>query len=140
MLKTNHGVIILGIKNNKLLMIKQHRPEWNKSGWEFPGGGIKDNENIYSASIRETKEETGYNLLNPQTLNEQHISIYLSGQIYIVKGDLSIQGENKLDKDEQITKTKLFSKEEINDLILKNKIISTQSLSAYAIALTTGLI
>ncbi len=33
-----------------------------REGWEFPGGGVEDGEKPEAAALRETGEETGYNV------------------------------------------------------------------------------
>jgi 8-oxo-dGTP diphosphatase len=42
-------------ENNKILMVKDN---WAKK-WEFPGGGIKIEETVEEAAVREFEEETG---------------------------------------------------------------------------------
>lgn len=48
------------IKNNKLLV----SPQFN--GYDLPGGGVNLGEAPQEASVRETKEETGIDVRNPQ--------------------------------------------------------------------------
>ncbi|MBI2004121.1 NUDIX domain-containing protein [Candidatus Pacearchaeota archaeon] len=50
----------------KYLILKR-KLHW--SGWEFPKGGINDNEEIMDAVKREIKEETGRSPLNVQSHN-----------------------------------------------------------------------
>jgi len=49
-------------ENGKVLMVKQHVKRGDIV-WNFPGGGIKENETAEEACIREVKEETGYNII-----------------------------------------------------------------------------
>ncbi|MGM7700188.1 NUDIX hydrolase [Pseudalkalibacillus sp. Hm43] len=49
------------MKDRKILMVKQHV----KRGaivWNFPGGGVEQDETPEEACIREVKEETGYDI------------------------------------------------------------------------------
>ena len=51
--------------------------------WEFPGGGVRSNENIKQAMLRELEEETG--ITNPLVIieNIRHISWEWKGEAYI---------------------------------------------------------
>ena len=51
------GIII---RNNKVAMVYSKKYNY----YEFPGGGIKNNETPVDAMIREVKEETGLNIIN----------------------------------------------------------------------------
>lgn len=55
--------VALIVQNRKMLMTlrRDARAEFNNR-WEFPGGGVENSEEIETALLRESKEETGYNL------------------------------------------------------------------------------
>jgi 8-oxo-dGTP diphosphatase len=57
--KKNVSIVII-INNGKILVLK--RAEGNRSypgKWNFPGGGVELNEDIYAAAVREVSEESG---------------------------------------------------------------------------------
>lgn len=54
--------------NNEILMVRQYRHALGKTTIELPGGVIDKNETPAQAAVRETLEETGYNITTPQLL------------------------------------------------------------------------
>ena len=54
-LRSGVGIVVLN-KNNKVFVAK--RIDNPKNFWQMPQGGIDNNENYYSAALRELKEET----------------------------------------------------------------------------------
>jgi len=57
------------VKNNKLLLVQQNRPEKAKGKWSIPGGKVNKGETFKEAIIRETKEETGLDVIRLKHLN-----------------------------------------------------------------------
>jgi ADP-ribose pyrophosphatase YjhB (NUDIX family) len=49
------------IQDDKVLMVKQY-VQRGDIVWNFPGGGIENNETAEEACIREVKEETGFDV------------------------------------------------------------------------------
>ena len=56
--RTRTGVICL--QHNQLLTIELQDPVTRKRFWSVPGGAVETGETIAEAAVRETLEETGY--------------------------------------------------------------------------------
>lgn len=56
------GVKCLIENNGKFLLVKLN---YAHHKWTTPGGGVKKRETFLDAAIRETKEETGIDIINP---------------------------------------------------------------------------
>ena len=54
------GVVILAVKNEKILLVKQYRYPLSCTSLELPAGKLEQDENPSIAAKRELKEETGY--------------------------------------------------------------------------------
>lgn len=54
------GVVILAVKDTKILMVKQFRYPMKEVLLELPAGKLEQNEDPFEAAKRELEEETGY--------------------------------------------------------------------------------
>ena len=54
------GVVILAIRDNNILLVKQYRYPLKETAIELPAGKLEKDENPDFASKRELQEETGY--------------------------------------------------------------------------------
>ena len=86
--------IVEDIINNKILMIR-HKRGINKGYMNFPGGKKENNESMEDCVIRETLEETGVLIKNPQKIGymefpsmDFYVHIYKSTEF---EGDLIIK-------------------------------------------------
>lgn len=86
--------IVEDIINNKILMIR-HKRGINKGYMNFPGGKKENNESMEDCVIRETLEETGILIKNPQKIGymefpsmDFYVHIYKSTEF---EGDLIIK-------------------------------------------------
>lgn len=87
------------IKDNRALMVKQF-VERGDIVWNFPGGGIKENETPEEACIREVKEETGYDISIIKFLHkgdEDHGKFTYLAEI--VAGELNLDKDNLENED-----------------------------------------
>lgn len=61
-IEQKNSVGILGLYEDKIILIKQYRHSLNSYEYEIPGGGIEGNENPTQVAYREMLEETGYEI------------------------------------------------------------------------------
>jgi 8-oxo-dGTP diphosphatase len=85
------GMLIISqavvIKNNKILMVKQY-VQRGDIVWNFPGGGIEEDETPEFACVREVKEETGFEVVVGRLLHKKdHKYTYLTE---IIGGSLQL--------------------------------------------------
>ncbi len=108
------------LNNNKILMVQENKVDI-KGLWDLPGGKVKIGEDIKQAVIRETLEETGYNIeLNSILLMQNYVTS--KGVLLIIYFNAALQDlkQEEFRKDE-ISNVKWLSLEEIES-IPENKI------------------
>lgn len=90
------GVVILALKDTKVLMVEQYRYPLKKAILELPAGKLEKGENPDEAAKRELEEETGYKAKTWKSLGFIYTSPGFSDEkLYLYKAtDLEFVGES----------------------------------------------
>jgi len=135
---------IIKDNNNRIILVRQYRKALKEYTWEIPAGKIDKNDNDpINTVIREVNEEAGIEL-KPENL------IYL-GKIYTTPGFSNeiiyiffteIKEYNNLQPQDtnEINELKFFPKEELFELIYKNEIKDSKTLSSITMAIARNLL
>lgn len=127
--RVNAAAILLTDGDGKILLVEQDRGPLGLQ-LEIPAGKIEPNENPSDAIIRETKEETGYDVDQMTYLLSYYPSVgYTTEEIYLFYGLAGKKGNKKLDDGERI-KTTWIDGKEIMKLINLGEIKDSKTLLA----------
>lgn len=96
------GAVIVCIKDQSVLVVKQYRPAVQLETIEFPCGGIDQGENPLQGAQRELHEETGYEAKTWQHLGDNYAEVGCSHnhQFYFLASDIEQHVRPELDMGE----------------------------------------
>jgi len=114
--KVGVGVGVMILKDGKVLLGRRHSdPEKASSAlrgegtWTLPGGKLEFGESFEEAAIRETKEETGMDLLNPKVICINNDKIESAHFVTIGLLAEGFNGEPKVMEPDRIVEWRWFS-------------------------------
>ncbi|DAA97112.1 TPA: ADP-ribose pyrophosphatase [Candidatus Gastranaerophilales bacterium HUM_9] len=124
------GVVILAIKDNKILTVNQFRYPIKTTSIELPAGKLEIGENPDFASKRELEEETGYIAKKWKSLGYIYTSVgFCNEKLYLyLATDLEYKQVNP-DEDE-IIEAKEYPIKEVFEMIDNGKINDAKTLCA----------
>lgn len=124
------GVVILAIKDNKILTVKQYRYPISNTSLELPAGKLEKGENPDFAAKRELEEETGFVAKNWTSLGYIYTSPGFCDEklhLYLAQ-DLTFKKENP-DEDE-ILENDRYTIQELLEMIDNGTINDSKTLCA----------
>jgi len=124
------GILPL-IGKDKIVLIRQFRFPINKEIWEIPAGKLDRGEKPELGAKRELEEETGYVTKELKKIGEFYLSPgYSTEYMYLFLARGLKKGEQNLDKGEKIKEVKIFSKNEVLEMIKSRKIVDAKTILA----------
>lgn len=124
-------LIIPKLYDGKFVLTKQYRYLNKLESIEFPGGGLSQNCTSEKNALNELEEETGFKAENISLLGEYNPFNGVTNEICkVFLAEKLIKTEQKLDESEQI-ELLFLTFDEINNLIISNKIWDGMSISAW---------
>ena len=139
MLNPYFVVIIPKLSHEKIVMIRQYRPSWRCSVFEFPAGGSEPNETYEDTAKRELSEATGYEATSLTKLGEfQHSARTNQKCIIFLAENLTLHQAHP-EEGEFIEELVEFSPREIEEHIQNHAIIDISHVCAWYCYITKNL-
>jgi len=125
----NGGACIALKKDDCYFMVKQYRYSLGKEMLEFPAGKIENGEDPMQAILRESVEETGYQVQDLKSLGYIIPTCgYCSEKIYLYHGTAGKEVGQHFDADERI-ELKLYPFDQIKEMIRNNQIDDAKTIA-----------
>ena len=124
------AVVIIAIKDTKLLMVRQFRKAVEKTLLEVPAGLVEVQETPVQAPSRELEEETGYLCENPKYIMEFYTSPgYSDEKIDLFLAEDLVKTEQNLD-DGEFLEVEEIEIEELRKKVLYGEVQNASSIIA----------
>lgn len=121
--------IIPFINENEVILVEQFRKPLERTLLEIPAGKLNKNEPPITCAHRELEEETGYKAKNMIYLGKIATAPGFCDEIiHLFKATNLYNGTKSCDEDE-FTDIKIFTLDEIKDMIRNGDIIDTKTIS-----------
>jgi len=136
--KRSDFVIVVAIKEGKLLLVRQYRPATDRFYLALPAGYINKEESPEEGAKRELFEETGYMAANCNLIGELHpLPGYVRSVAYVVTCEAQLS-EQVLDIDEvdklEIETVTEYEWNDVIQMIVNGEINEMQAVSAILLA------
>ena len=118
-------------EDGNILLIKQYRFGTDTIELEIPGGIIEPKESPKKASIRELKEETGYDIKSIRQIGFVNANpAIMNNKCYTFLAELSEKGAVKFDPNE-IIETEFASPNQVKNYLYEGKITNAYVICAF---------
>lgn len=127
------GVFVIGLQDEKILMIREYRQHIHESVWELPAGSSNPGESIVETARRELQEETGFITGRCSVIGKFYSDPGVSDmQYFVVLAQDLEKSEQHLESDEDIEECRLTPIPQIQRLIREGTIADGPSVAALA--------
>ena len=125
------GAVVVGVtKENKIVLVKQRRYPMNEILIELPAGKLDKDEDPRMCASRELEEETGYRSIKLEKLGSLYTTPgYSSEELHIYAALDLVKGNHNREEGEEEMELLEYSLEEIETMIVKNKIVDGKTIS-----------
>jgi len=130
--------IVIENEKDEVLLIKANRYTTQSEEWEIPAGGVDSGEPALKAAMRETLEETGYEISEPVLVYRYNPSNGISDQVFNVYKAVALKRVGDFDTNE-VSEITWVSKDKVLEMIKRNEINCGHSLTGLALVLFCGL-
>jgi len=134
------AVVILGLAEGGVVMIRNHRAAVDRELWELPAGTLEPREAPEKTAARELEEETGYRPGRVERLGEFYTTPGLTDELMraFVATDLEAVGQ-KLEAGERI-EAEVLPSARVMELVDAGELMDGKSLAALWLAQRRGLL
>jgi len=134
------SAVIVTNKDGSIVLEKQYRYPVNEVLWEIPAGKLDGNEDPLECAKRELEEETGFVARIWEKLGYIYTTPGFSDEkIYLFFANELETGNTNPDEDEFV-EINLFSKSEVERMIIENKIVDSKTIAAFFRAREKGFL
>jgi len=131
------GVVVQNEKE-EVLLIKANRYITQSEEWEIPAGRVDNGELAIDAAIRETLEETGYEITDPKFVYRNNPSNGSTDMVHLIFKATAGEKVGQFDINE-VSEIIWVSKDKIAEMLEKNEINCGLSLIGLVLVLFCGL-
>lgn len=125
------SAVVMPVRDNEILLIKQYRLPARQYLWEIPAGRLDPGENALQAAKRELREETGLRAARWRRLAEFYASPgFLAEKMTLFLAEHLTEGEQKPMDDERI-EMRWFDAAELDDLIASQQVPDAKTMLAF---------